>query len=416
MEEMNGNENSRITPKKLDNELLFAQVLGILAVVNGHYGFFNSSMYQLFLRDTWEMVFFIFLSGVLFGRSLNRRSCGAFVLHKCKTLLLPALFVNFCYGIISFFMRRYHLAFYGEDLSFRTLFIEPFGANYQFGNNVALWFFFQLFIIEMIANLLYRLPHKRKKLFDAAVLAVSFLLSVFCAQTARENAFYAVRYLTLLRTGFLFVFFTAGIVYEKYLKKKLQEISAPGLVSCAAIGCQIILIYLFPVQINNVRSMDMSALKWILIPYFVFLFSSAFILSLARFLSPVLGKSKLLPFIGPNIRYIVYHHQFCGILFGFIPLFFQAMWGKRFFPAFSPWDFQRSRWYSFSLAENNFGKIIYFLIPFFIPVITGVLINKLRNKKLRFVIWCLLTLAACAFIAVFGRYFQDFLRNTETFY
>ena len=143
--------------KKLDHELLFSQVIGIAAVVNGHYDCLNTFISIYFPYYSWHMPFFIFISGILFSRTGFKQSFFRLFWHKCKTLLFPALIINFFYGIISTVMRHYQFVLYGRDISLQNLFISPFLTNHQFENDVSLWFIFQLFSIELLTYGLFAL-------------------------------------------------------------------------------------------------------------------------------------------------------------------------------------------------------------------------------------------------------------------
>ena len=138
------------TKKSLNNELLFLQAIGLLGVINGHYMCIESYIHNIFNYYTWLIAFFIFLSGLFFAQKALKKALLPYFLHKSKTLLIPALFVNLCYGVISNVMRRYGFIQYGTTLSFQSLFISPFLYNNQFGCNLAQYYIFQLFLIEIL--------------------------------------------------------------------------------------------------------------------------------------------------------------------------------------------------------------------------------------------------------------------------
>lgn len=69
--------------------------------------------------------------------------------------LVPYLIWNLIYGIIASAMRACGFTM-GEAISFRTLFIEPFLHGYQFIYNYASWFVPVLFVVEIL-NLSARL-------------------------------------------------------------------------------------------------------------------------------------------------------------------------------------------------------------------------------------------------------------------
>lgn len=108
--------------KQMDMQLLFLQTIGMFAVVLGHYNGITNAVNTVFPYYTWHIPFFVFISGILFARKFFHKSFFDYFNHKIITLLIPALFINLCYGIISIVMRHYNLVKYGSDISLNTIF------------------------------------------------------------------------------------------------------------------------------------------------------------------------------------------------------------------------------------------------------------------------------------------------------
>ncbi len=396
----------------MDYELLFAQTIGILSVINWHYNIINTIVKSLFPYESWVMAFFFFLSGILFGRTAYNRKPLDYIRHKCRALLLPALFINLCYGIISTVMRHYHFIEYGEKLSFSSLLISPFLWNDQFANDIPLWFVLYLFIIEAAARILYLIPFEKQSVKDSVLLTASWILSICCIRWSLSLPTASQHMLVIRKAGFFLVFFIFGIFYEHHLRAHAEKLSNPIFGCYLAAGAQIILMTVtdWDCTYNHIL-MDFHTLPNSWLPYFSFLTASAFILFLARYLSPLLGKSRMLRFIGPNLRYVVYHNQFCQIMIGTAALLIYITAGGLAVPRFNPLGFQKAGHYTFELSTNGFGKLIYLIIPFFVPIFIAKSINKTDNRLVRFIKWCALTAIIIGFFALTGRLFQNELRN-----
>lgn len=402
--------------KKLDHELLFSQVIGIAAVVNGHYDCLNTFISIYFPYYSWHMPFFIFISGILFSRTSFKQSFSRLFWHKCKTLLIPALIINFFYGIISTVMRHYQFVLYGRDISFHNLFISPFLTNHQFENDVSLWFIFQLFSIELLTYGLYTLIKSiiRKPFCrDITIVLMTFALSMYCFNSCRLSPAKSDVQTMLFRTGFLLFFFIAGIMYEWYIRPEINRWKNPQIGCYAAIIFQAV-VYFFTRSKEpgyGVHGMNIDSNMNNFQPYLNFLTAAIFILCLARYLSPLLEKSRILQFIGSNLRYVVYHHQFCGIMIGFAAMILYAAGNRTIFPKFNPISYRTKWWYCFAVSEDPFGKILYLIIPFSLPIITAKMINRSQKYWIRILRWISLAAVILAVIALTGRYFQDGLRN-----
>ena len=399
--------------KDYDYEILFLQTIGILAVVNGHYKAVNATVNSFFPYYSWHMPFFIFLSGILFARTYQNRTLIQYFLHKCKTLLIPALFVNLCYGIIYYFLKRYHLVTYGSKISYKSFFVTPFTNNGQFGINISLWFILQLFIIEILINVLYRIPRQTEKKFDGFLSLIFFAISVYSFYVAKYNRKMFGTYYLLFRTGYLTIFFIFGMIYEKYLREKLINFDKPVLGCFLSITIQSLTLMIIDWPCTyNTRTMTISENMPLLFPYFTFLTAAVFLVCLARCLAPVINNSGFLRFVGTNNRYIVYHHQFCGIMLGLFALIPAAAGRSDLVPNFSFADFRADKWYSFSIGANTngLGKLPYLVIPLFVPVLIGTFINRCKNKMIRFLLWCGLLFLVLGFIILLGRGQQEYIR------
>ena len=402
--------------KKIDYELLFVQMICMFAVINGHYDCIETLISRFFPYYSWHMPFFIFISGIFFARTASKRSLLQFTQHKCNTLLFPALIINFCYGIISWFMRRYQIIYYGEDINFKNLFITPFRTNQQFENDISLWFIFQLFVIEMIANFVYRIPASFKaktNVKDLLILLISFVISCYSMQSCMSIPNKTPEQIFFLRTGFLFFFFSMGVIYEEHIKCFFKSMKYP-IIGCFAAFC---LQMLLRIRIDNkhmimyIREMNPLSIPHYLLPYITFATTSILLLSFTRCISPLIQNNRFLDFIGFDLHYIVYHHQFCAILIGMTALLIYAAGKKDLVPQFNPVSYRIHPFYICYSKPDYVVRPLSLAILFFAPLCVAKLINKNKNRWIRFLIWIMLFFIISAIIIITGRHFQDGLRN-----
>lgn len=156
--------------------------LAIIMIVAGHVGYDILTVGGLFPYYSFHVPLFAFISGY-FYREKEEDQPFAYLVKKVRRLLLPYFVWNLIYGIISWILRQNGFLM-GEDISLRTLFLEPFLNGYQFIYNYASWFVPVLFIIEMM-NLLMRLILKKLHLcYEWLILAGSLLVGMVTVQLA----------------------------------------------------------------------------------------------------------------------------------------------------------------------------------------------------------------------------------------
>ena len=130
----------------------------IIMVVAGHLGYDLMAAGGLFPYYSFHVPLFLFISGY-FYKDAEEEHPLAYIVRKCRRLLVPYLAWNLFYGLIAHFLRTCGLAI-GEEISFRTLFLTPFLHGYQFLYNYAAWFVPVLFFIEVM-NLFMRIIAKQ---------------------------------------------------------------------------------------------------------------------------------------------------------------------------------------------------------------------------------------------------------------
>jgi fucose 4-O-acetylase-like acetyltransferase len=354
------------------------------------------------------MPFFIFISGYFFS---SKGSWLAYVKKKTVRLLLPALFLNLLYGILTVAARQSGLIGYGNDITLARLFISPIVDAEPFPLAISLWFLFQLYVIEMMMATVIRI---RWKHLDHALLAVSLILCT-C------GLFYAFRYRQafvlptglkrmVFRTCFLFFFFVLGFYYRTRLEKKIKIRPFPLLACIVLVQGLYLAITNQPLTFNS-RDMNMQSVPFFLSPLVTSLTATTALLCIAKLLSPLLQNNRVVLWLGSNTRYIVYHHQICFLLLNcvYVVLFARLRMPYPDQGLFNPLGIFQSRWHVFSLSSHLLGRLPYVIIPTLAPVLVASLINHIQKRPLRFLAWGALYALILVVILVMGKYASESL-------
>jgi len=366
--------------KQLNTSIMIMQCIGILSVVLGHAEIGLAEIPNIlnlaFPYYSWHMPFFIFVSGYLFNR---KRSLGRYVLGKCRTLLIPALVVNFICGLFSMTLRHLGMVNYGKEITFERLFIMPFTTGYQFYINVSLWFIFALFTIELFSCLLDRLVRGKGDIaFTLIALVVSVLccVRVFFDHAGTRNSYF----LAALRFGYLIFFFWLGILYKSHLEKHLKRflnLKTAMILLCGMCAFYGITGYVTTYNTRSMKFTEITVPNGFWVPIVIPLIGIAFFLSISYHLSPYLKNSRTIRWISTNSRYIVYWHQLCFILFSFL---LYALFKLNVLPkieGFSHSDLYKKQYY---VSKNNFVAMINVIFSIVMPIWVCTSLKKIKRK------------------------------------
>lgn len=355
--------------------MLILQVIGIMAVVLGHIDCgpvkIPNPLTLAFPYYSWHMPFFIFISGYFFNRT---ETAGKYLIKKVKTHLFPALLVNAVCGIFSMCLKYFDLTNYGQDITFKALFITPFTTGYQFFIDVSLWFIFALFIIEVIACLMDRLARGKG---DLVYLVITLAGALFCAKLAYyDYESYSGEYINAaLRQCYLMFFFWLGICYRRYGEDLLKKVLNYK-ISIVIFSLQALLLGVTGYEITtNTRNMIIDSIT---VPdgYWVSIVSpivaTIFFLGLAYSLAPFLCESKLLATVGRNTKYIVYFHQLIFTLFA-VSLGALITAGYIDIPDF---DFTKLRGNNYYTTSTPALSAVIGIISFVLPLVIGCFLKK----------------------------------------
>jgi fucose 4-O-acetylase-like acetyltransferase len=99
---------------------------------------------------SFHMPAFFFISGLFLAASVHRRGPIGFTLEKTKTLLYPYLLWGLAFGLTDQFTAQYRTT--GHPFGWRSLLIDILSGD-------ASWFLITLFVCQLFALLVIRLPH-----------------------------------------------------------------------------------------------------------------------------------------------------------------------------------------------------------------------------------------------------------------
>ena len=379
------------SPAKYNTSMLILQCIGIVAVVFGHADIGGEDIPNFlnlaFPYYSWHMPFFIFISGYFFNRV---DKVGKYTLKKLKTHLLPAFLVNAACGVFSMCINRFSLTSYGQDITFKSLFVTPFTSGYQFYINVSLWFVFALVVIEILACLMDRITHKKAEL---VFLVITLITSLYCCFKAYYNheGTRGEYYNAVLRLGYLMFFFWLGICYrtygEKYLKRFLNYKTSLLLFSATAV---ILGLTKYEITINT-RDMQINSITvpngfWVAVVSPII--ATAFFLGLAYSLEPYFKNSKALVTVGRGTRYVMYYHQLIFVLFSIV----SGALIKLSIINIEGFSFEKMAKSAYYTGGNVALTCVLSIIAIILPIIFCNWIDK-HKRWLRAVIYALLTIA-----------------------
>ena len=298
--------------QKINTQFCLLSALGILMVVDGHLGSSYLDVGGLIQYYFFHMQMFVFISGYFYKGCKN--GIRSYAVHKFLHLMVPYFIWNFIYGVLAQWLRNYGFQF-GEPVTFRTLFVEPFCMGYQFVLNHVAWFVPTLFLVEMANALLAegicqaarRVSSLGKDVlkYEVWIRTGLYMLISMGGVWVSEHVGTEGFWLMTVRVMFLLAFFGAGSLYRERLEPvdTLRNRYYFPLFLCAAMALALQgkpLIY----GLWNCRDIPGYAL-----PYAAAFVGIGFWLRVARILAPALEESRLVRFLGRNTYAVMMHHM-----------------------------------------------------------------------------------------------------------
>lgn len=345
----------------------------IYFVVSGHLSFGGIPMfYEWFTVYSFHIPLLCFISGYFFKDKYTDAPIR-YILKKFKRHIIPLYIWNLIYGLLTAFLRNYHIN-YGEALNIHSLLIAPLTDGHQFKLYLAAWFVFPLFCVEVF-NVLFRWFLKKIKLHNEWMISVVYMgIGILATSiTTGENTGWS---LAALRSMFMLAFFGFGTLYNR----KLEKIDTMSNIWYFAIvfGIQFIvtcfdhhsLIYL----VSWMREFNGGPV----VPFITGITGILFWLRISKILTPALGNSRAVNYVADHTADIMRHH-FLGF-FVFNTIVF-IIW-KNFFRnafEFNYVAYYTDADYNMKLSNIPYISVIYVLFGFAVSLGIGWLCDKMKN-------------------------------------
>lgn len=380
-----------------DYEMLFVQTAAIVAMVLGHVGYALPRLSEaIFPIYSWHMPMFVLISGYFLD---VRRPYGAFVAHKCRRLLLPALGARLVLTLLAIVGSLSGVFESGLTLSLYGLLVDPFVTCSAYPLSNAMWFIFQLFVLELLLGLLLRIPGRR---VEGAVLLGTLLCSLAALYLTHSvlNAPPEGLALVGLRTAFLSFFMAFG---HWYRTRKNRWPVKPWVALCAVAAIQAAYLLLSGADITfSAHPMDVCRNPLFFMPIVTVLTAAIALFSLARMLSPVLEGNRFFLTVGSGTKYVVYFHELCLLLINCAYMVFYHRTGSPLFEGFY-FDMIRAPWYGFPVGGSGLGQLPYIILSFVLPLGLAEAAKRAKGWR-KAAVWAAAWALVCVYLLVMGKY------------
>ncbi len=276
--------------------------LAILFVVAGHADYSVFDMGGLFPYYSFHVAVFLFVSGY-FYEEMEQKNIAAYIIRKCKRLMLPYFAWNLFYGVLAAVLRNGGFAI-GDAVSLKSLFLDPFLGGHQFGWNFPAWFVPALFVVEVLnvcgRGVLEKLHlHKEWLVLSGCLLAG--ILTVWLAIGGHVWGYYKFPG----RILFMLPVYQLGYFYKKKLER--YDTLPHGIYFGIVIAVQLVITYgCGGLAYSTVWCTSFA--NGPIVPYLTTITGIAFWLRIARILSPLLERLKGLEWLGRNTYAVMMHH------------------------------------------------------------------------------------------------------------
>lgn len=203
---------------ELNEQFLILYCLGIIFIVDGHTSQFLSLLNKFIPYYSFHIPLFSFCSGYFSEKNLSK-SFAQLVLHKTKKLLVPFFFWNTFYGFACQLLKAADIISFGMPLSFYSLVILPLKRGTGFGFNSPSWYVPSHLIIELVSYYPAQILQRYGQLAHLLYFSITLLACILAIELAMAG--YDVNrgwWVLFDRVAFLLPFYSAGIIYRKFLE------------------------------------------------------------------------------------------------------------------------------------------------------------------------------------------------------
>lgn len=335
--------------------------LAIIMIVAGHAGYDILTVGGLFPYYSFHVPLFLFISGY-FYREEEEKAPFLYLKRKAKRLLLPYFAWNLIYGLLAWGLRAFGGFSMGEPISLKSLFLDPFLSGYQFIYNFAAWFVPVLFIIEGM-NLCMRVILRKLHLcHEWLVLAGSLAVGMAVVQLAIGGHVWGL-YKMPGRILFLYPCFQMGQFYRRKLEKYDRLGNLPYF--AIVIGLQVVL----NLCCNGLAYSSVWCTGFAngpVIPYVTVVSGMAFWLRAAKVMSPVLGESRAVQYLGKHTYAVMMHHIMAFMLVKMVLAAVASTTG--YLPDFDFVEFHTNIDYYYLVKGADAFKMVYLAAGIVLPL------------------------------------------------
>lgn len=293
-----------MTEQKINSKFRILSALAIIFVVAGHADFGVFDVAGLFPYYSFHVGAFAFISGY-FYKEENEKDIKSYIIKKAKHLLVPYYIWNIIYGVFTTVLRNIGFGI-GNEITLKSLLLDPFLGGHQYGLNFAAWFVPVLFLIEVM-NIFMR------KILDSMHLKKEWLILCGTLMAGMAVVWLAIRgsvwgyYKHIGCVLFLFPVFQGGQFYKKKLEKNLEKVPL-GWYLAVILAVQFMVLWRTKGQVAYSAVWCTGFLNQPWTPYLTTFTGIGFWLGVSRVLEPVWKQGNWLDIIGKDTFSIMMHH------------------------------------------------------------------------------------------------------------
>lgn len=357
---------------KKNKKMMILSCIGIILVVLGHTGNQIKLMSDLFPYYSFHMVLFIFISGY-FYKPDNEKNCWGkegYIFKKLKRLVIPYFIWNLIYGILIMIFKKMNIVSYGENISFNSLFVNPWISGHQYILNLASWFLLALFLVNIVYILLRKIFVKAKIWNDYIALFLFFIITIISIYMSKGKINQI--YIPLLRTGFFMFFYHFGYIYKTKIEGRLK-------VNTILYFLLLIVVQLIVLKVDATISYEVCFMRFkskiIVTPIIVSITGILFWIKIAEVLEPALGNKRIVNYISINTYDIMLHHLFWIFIVNVLIMKATTIFSLE---GFNVEKFKTTIYYCYTAGVIQ-SQVIYTIIAIAMPLVIRYLYETTKN-------------------------------------
>ena len=367
--------------KKTNSQFMILSAIGILFVVDAHAWSPLGIMAGVMPYNSFFMPMFIFISGYFF-REKKLDNTGQYILKKAKTLLIPYFVWTLFYGILVNVLKSMGIIYYGEKLSLKTLFVEPWQNGKMFQINEPSWFVPVLFMVTAAYIILRKII--RPLWNDVVMMLIFFITGTLSVYLARHGYNTPVN-LPWLKTLFFLQFYQLGVCYGRYVEKYYKK-CPKFIIMLAAVLVNIILVRKYG-DLSFIGLTEMSGFNIdnIFLPFITSVTGISFWLCAADILTPSLENNGIVRFISDNTFGLMMHHLFLFNVLNAIFYMYTKYISKN--GMFDIGAFRSTAWYRYEYSYVYrwfyliFAVLAYIFIKKLYDNVSKKVVSYIKNKR-----------------------------------